>query len=409
MQNNTKGGTITLRVMCAILFLLFVVFYVYLFQCDLLAMMQYAWSGGLKHYERNIGTIVITLVLLIITTTTSTITRLPIRCYALNYYPALLSLSLLTTTQIDGSTVSISKTWLVVTIILFILYVAWVHKLSKYKVFMQPLRAYSLFSHPWWTNLSLLFIGFSMVYIIGNTDRTLHTRLAVERLCSQKNYNEALQVGIPQYDNDSSLVMLRALALANQIKEDSTCQLGEKLFQYEITPTSRALFPQTDKSCGFLMENGLTLWKTLGFVPYDLKEEPATILKREIQREENRLTLYNDTTLAQEERDLYKRTLCTPVCHDYLLCSYLIDKKLKEFIKELPRFYTINDKMPQHYREACILYENLYGGKLYKDTPVEADYNDFLSVMRNNRNETIRYAALRDSYFGTYWYYYFTH
>lgn len=409
MHNDIKGSTITLKVVCAILFLLFVLLYVYSFQCDLLAMMQYAWSGGLKHYERNVGTIVITLVLLIITMTTSTITRLPIRCYALNYYPALLSLCLLTATKLEGSNVYISKIWIAVIILLFILYVVWAQKISKYKVFMQPLRANSLFSHPWWTNLSLLFIGFSIVCTIGNTNRTLHTRLAVERLCSQKNYEEALQKGFPQYDNDSSLVMLRAVALANQTKEDSTCLLGEKLFQYELTPTSRALFPQTNKSCIFLMEDGMTLWRTLGFVPYDFNEEPTKILHRQIMREKNRQAMLNDTTLTEEEREHYKKPLCKSVCHDYLLCAYLLDKDLKKFIKELPLYYTLSDKMPQHYREACILYKNLYGAQLYKDASIEADYNDFLTVMRNNRNKNIQRAMLKDSYFGTYWYYYHTH
>ena len=54
MQEKRKGGTVTLQVTCAVLFILFVVSYVFLFQCDVLAMSQYAWSDGQKHYERII-------------------------------------------------------------------------------------------------------------------------------------------------------------------------------------------------------------------------------------------------------------------------------------------------------------------------------------------------------------------
>ena len=412
MQDKTKGSTITLRLVCAILFIIFVVCYVYSFQCDLLAMMQFVWSDGLKHFERNIGTVVITVVSVVIVMITNAFTRLPITCYALNYYPALFFLGLLTATKVEGRYVYTSVMWMVLLCIMLALYVFFMIKLSSLKDCSSG--NVKLFSNQWWTNLSLLFIGFCIVYSMGNTDRDLHTRLAVERNCLYGDYAQALQTGFPQYDKDSSLVMLRALALANMSTEgnngaEGNNQLGEKLFLYEITGGSASLFPHADGSCSFMLSSGYGLWRTIGFVPYDREEKPATMLNRQIIRGKDRKVLLNDSTLTEEERENYKKPLCKPASVDYLLCAYLLDKDLQNFIKELPTYYKLNDSLPQHYREACALYGNLSGTHLYKDSSVEADLTDFLTVMRQNRDKGGLKAVLKDSYFGTYWYYYYTH
>ena len=78
----------------------------------------------------------------------------------------------------------------------------------------------------------------------------------------------------------------------------------------------------------------------------------------------------------------------------------------------LPRYYSITDDLPRHYREACQLYHRL--NRL--DLPVDkreiaaeiADYDDFYAILKANPDPVKRNAALRDSYFGTYWYYYFS-
>ena len=65
----------------------------------------------------------------------------------------------------------------------------------------------------------------------------------------QGEFAKALETGYAQYDNDSSLTMLRAMALAKTLGTDSTSMIGENLFKYEITGNSRSLFPQTDRQC----------------------------------------------------------------------------------------------------------------------------------------------------------------
>lgn len=408
MQEKRKGGTVTLQVTCAVLFILFVVSYVFLFQCDVLAMSQYAWSDGQKHYERIIGTVVITVVLVVIAAIVRVLSRNTSYLYALNYYPSLLLLGLLTSAEIsEGRVLTPCKTIIWVAF-LFVIYVCCVCKLGSIK-HNSTVDSYKNIFRPWWINLLLLFGAFFLVNTIGNTNRTLHTRLCVERLCKENSYSQALSVGIPQHDEDSSLVMLRAMALANTYNKDSVIQLGEKLFSYNIKGGKYSLFPQRDKSCAFLLGDGYNLWLTLGFVPYDQSEDPVKILKRQIKREKERVALYNDTTLTSEDREKYKKPKCNKRCVDYLLCAYLLDKNLAEFIKLLPQYYVLDEQMPKHYREACVLYANLMGKPVYKDASVEADYNDYLSLVRTNKDKSRRLSEIRDNYFGTYWYYYYTH
>ncbi len=408
MSNNSKDGSVTLKVVCAIIFIAFVVSYVYFYQCDVLAMMQYAWSDGQKHYDRNVGAVVLSAVLVVITAVTVALSRMPGRYYALNFYPALLVLGGLTAVhREEGGLVSVSWGWFILFLVLLVGSFVLIRVVSNLKAYSQPLRSVGVFSHLWWKNFMYLLLPMVVTCMIGNSDRTLHTRLAVERLCMQGEFAKALETGYAQYDNDSSLTMLRAMALAKTLGTDSTSMIGENLFKYEITGNSRSLFPQTDKSCAFMLGNAYNLWQTIGFVPYDQKETPVTILKRQIERENLRQTMYKDTLLDKEFRDSISKPLCKPVAKDYLLCAYLLDKDLRSFVKLLGKCYVVNEKMPQHYREACVLYGKLTGTMMYSDPAVEADYADFLSVMRANRNPVLRKSALRDSYFGTYWYYYY--
>lgn len=379
MLNRTNDSTAAVKAVCAIIFMVFIVTYVYSFQCDLLAMTQYVWAEGQTHYERVIGTVTITLILSILTLVIRIFVRLPQRAFSLVFFPAFLLLGLLTAVNVNGACVTTSQSWLIAFPLMVIAYIIVVGQLCSFQPFMTPLRSTSFLSHPWWTNILLMVMMMMMTYSMGNTDRTLHTRLKVERYCQMRDWDKALEVGFPQYDNDSSLTMLRALALAN------TGQLGEKLFTYNVTGGSKALMPQPDKSVTFLLGTDKVLWRTTGVVPYDRTEGIVDYLKREI-----------------------RRGTVTPVAGDYLLCAYLLDRDLQSFVKALPLFYNVGDSMPAHYREAYLLYCERYK---QRDTLIaqsmRADYADFLDVMRTNRAPVVRDAAIRDAYFGTYWYYYY--
>lgn len=381
--NKTKDSTTTLKVVCAMLFIAFVYSYVNSFQPNLLEMTQYAWADGKTHYDHTVGTIVIILTMMVVSFVTAVLTSLPQRVSALVYFPAMLFMGLFTSVELRGNGVTVSDASLLFTVIALVIYVFVVRATNRYKAFLIPLRSTTFLSQPWWTNILVMVLMACMTYAMGNTDRTLHTRLNAEHYATARQWEKVKNVGIPQYDNDSSLTMIRALALAN------TNEMGERLFTYELTGGSKALFPKSDHSVCFLLSKGYRLWQTIGVVPRNCDEPIVRILKREIRRGTVKKAAY-----------------------DYLLCAYLLDRDLSNFARELPLYYTVNDSLPQHYGEALVLYNMLAKRDEtlkhveYVDAPKEADFADFMDVRRKYRGNR-RASALRDAYFGTYWYYYY--
>ena len=61
-----NSSTLSIRLMCAIVFCLFSFCFLYLFQSDILAAAQHALSNGLTSYKPLTGAIIITLVLQIL-------------------------------------------------------------------------------------------------------------------------------------------------------------------------------------------------------------------------------------------------------------------------------------------------------------------------------------------------------
>lgn len=380
MANRSKDSTTAVKVVCAIIFIVFVVTYVYSFQGDLLAMTQHVWAKGQTHYHRGIGVSVIALVLSLLSLVVGFFVRLPQRVFSLIFFPAFVLLGLLTAVHVEGNSVHTSLYWLVAVPFMFLAYCFVIGQIERYRDFLTRLRGTGFLSHSWWVNILLLVGMMTMTYSMGNTDRTLHTRLKVERYCRQKQWDKALATGFPQYDNDSSLTMLRALALAN------VGQLGDKLFTYDVTGGSRALTPQPDHSVTFLLGSDKVLWRTIGIVPRDKGEAFGVFLKRELRR----------------------GTVNVNVARDYLLCSYLMDRNLKDFVAALPLYYNNADSMPVHYAEAYALYcDRFKTPDTLTTQAMKADYADFLAVMRTYKKPVLRDAAIRDAYFGTYWYYYF--
>ncbi len=380
MANRPNDSTTAVKVVCAIIFIVFVVTYVYSFQGDLLAMTQHVWAKGQTHYHRGIGVSVIALVLSLLSLGVAFFVRLPQRVFSLVFFPAFVLLGLLTAVHVDGNSVHTSLHWLVAVPMMFLAYLFVIGQIGRYRDFLTRLRGTGFLSHSWWVNILLLVGMMSLTYSMGNTDRTLHTRLKVERYCQQRQWDEALAVGFPQYDNDSSLTMLRALALAN------VGQLGDKLFTYDVTGGSLALTPQPNHSVTFLLGSDKVLWRTIGIVPRDKGEAFALFLKRELRR----------------------GTVNVNVARDYLLCSYLMDRNLKDFVAALPSYYNNADSMPVHYAEAYALYcDRFKTPDTLTTQAMKADYADFLAVLRTYKKPVLRDAAIRDAYFGTYWYYYF--
>ena len=97
-----------------------------------------------------------------------------------------------------------------------------------------------------------------------------------------------------------------------------------------------------------------------------------------------------------------------PAAVDYLLCGYLLDKKLDDFARQIGSYYAINDSLPRHYREALVLYTHLRSRPyiVYHDPILDVDFEDFrkLEALYPDFNE--RKNNVMDHYANSYWYFY---
>ena len=105
MAKSNQSSTTTIRVVCAIMFLIFVFLYVYSYLSDMLALAQHVWSGGETHYNSLIGAVLITVVLYLIHVGVTAVVKLPHRAFSLSFAPSLILLGVLSsaTLQPDNS------------------------------------------------------------------------------------------------------------------------------------------------------------------------------------------------------------------------------------------------------------------------------------------------------------------
>ena len=386
MRNRRNSSNMALNVVCTVLFVIITFIYFYSFQGDILGMTQYAWSNHETHYDRLTGCLIFTAIAFIIKSLTDFLLEFPQRLRALVYLPAMMLSGLTTAEKVDNNgSVSISWGIIVFSVIVLTLYPFIVTKFKKLSEFNISERDGSTVLTVWWTNMLVMLLLTVMMYSMGNTDRTLHTRLKVERLCHEGKYDEALAVGVPKYDRDKALTMWRAYALAK------TDGMGERLFNYNISNAQKTLLPKLKGEPHALLNDCYPIWQVLGFVPRKIDERPELYLKREIRRGTARSAV-----------------------KDYLLCTYLINKDLNNFVETLPKYYNKENELPKHYAEALILYKGLsregnFGelDSLKIDDGIKVDYNDFLAMMRAKKPMLKKQADIRDNYFGTYWYFYF--
>lgn len=93
---------------------------------------------------------------------------------------------------------------------------------------------------------------------------------------------------------------------------------------------------------------------------------------------------------------------------DYVLSGYLIDRDLDGFANALPRYYEINDSLPQHYREALTLYTHLRANPVlvYHNDVMDTDYEDLQELEKTFASDEERKNAVRPQYSSTYWWYF---
>ena len=374
---DKDSSTITIRVMCAIVFVLFAWGWLYDFQADALAMTQHVLSGGLTHYNRILGAVIIMVVLMILQITINKTVKLHKRFHALTYGPSLLMLAILTgiSLTIDKEE-SISRTlWLVI-----ILAVIWVVLIFFARMYDNIEKEFSfpLLSRSMWVNLMIMVVMIACVAWVGNTNIVFQYRMKMEGDLMRGDYQKALKVGKKSLESDADLLMLRMYALAR-------CnELGEHLFEYPITGNSSDILPTNGKSKMLLCPTD-SLYRFMGARPAE-KMEPERYLAM-LQRRDS----VNNKAIA-----------------DYLLCGYLIDKQLDRFAQAVSDYYTLDAQLPKHYREALTLYMHSRSNpSVHFKVPVtEEDYSNYQELKQQYQDPLERKTRVSEEYRGTYWYFF---
>ncbi|MBQ9668867.1 MAG: hypothetical protein IJV45_09045 [Prevotella sp.] len=324
---HKKNGTITVRVMCAIVFMVFTFLWLYDFQADVLAIAQHVLSGGQTHYDRTIGAVIITLVLQLLQLGVYSVTRLARRTHALTYLPSMLLLTVLSDIPptIDQHFSFGAWTWIVPLVLLVWAVIVWLarHVLPFENDDKQPT---GLFSRRMWLNLLQMVVMMLVVALVGNSNSVFHFSAHAESSLLRGDDLEALRVGERSLETDENLTMLRIYALGRR------GELGDRLFDYPIVGTSADMLPLKGSHARLRLLPVDSIWKSFGARP--------------VYRVEARQFLHA----------LSVDSVAHPMYADYILCGQLIDRDLNAFAKTLPQYYPDSLPIPRYYREALELH-----------------------------------------------------
>ena len=374
----TKHSTRPYRVVCALLFLVFTFCYLYCYQDNLLAMGQHVLSNGQTHYDRLVGTVIITFVLWLMQICLYMLTRVKGGFHILTYVPSIVCLTALTSIDSDiVHGVTLGWWWLTapLLIVVNVILLFYVRQLQAY----EPQD----FSHGFlgrraWINYSGLLVLLVFVMLCSNHRQVLHARLEIEQCIEAGDYQKAVKVDAHSLHTDSTLTSLRVYSLS------LAGLLPDKLFEYSLVGSSSVMLPDNPNVC-YLICGKAPFYQRLGGM-FRQKMSAMHYL-----------------------RFVHQHHLATSVAHDYLLCAYLLDGDLEAFVHAIGKYYNLKQPLPKHYREALVLYAHLRSNPyiVYHNSVMEADFADFQSLIKQYSNLNERLSALRDTYGNTYWVYYY--
>jgi hypothetical protein len=375
-NNYHNSSTFASRVVCAIVFSLFTFFFLYFFQADVLTAAQHILSGGVTHYSRLLGAILITFVLQLLQIAIFSFTHLLKRTHALTYFPSCLILAFITDISPNIVTHFSVGAWIWIIPLMLVVFVGSIKLALELQPYEPENSSNGLFSRNMWINLLILNSFFLFVGLASNGNDIFHYRMRIENLLNKGEFDKAVCVGVKSDKSDASLTMLRIYALSR------VGQLGDKLFTYPVKGGAYALIPSDSSVVLFYPSD--SIFHYLGGKTRK-KYRPMQYMQ-----------------LLQNRHKLTRPAI------DYLLCGYLLDKKLDAFVRELRKYYKIDEKLPLHYREALTLYTHLRTNPLlvYHNSVMDTDYQDMVDLQSQYSNPVLRRSAVLDSYGNTYWSYY---
>ena len=376
---HKKNSTITTQVMCAIVFWLFSLAWLYWIQADLLTVAQFIYSDGQTHYNQTVGALLLTLVLQLVQQIVARFVKLNKRTHSLTYLPSMLILAWIGDFSVGNGTNYTSGIWPWLAPFILLLWGGVVYIARQALPFDSPKEQTGVFSRCVWINMFTMTCMMLIVALVSNTNAVFHFRSHVEVSILEGDFDEALRTGAKSHETDESLTMLRAFALSKH------GLLPDRLFEYPVAGRGDDLLPFFGSKSRTLLIPVDSFYAHLGARPIAIKS----------------MTRYFEL--------LEKDSLAKPSVADYQLCALLIDKKLDAFAHLLPRYYSIEQPLPKHYREAATMYVHLRAHPkfVYHNEVLEEDWRNFQELERGYPDKRERKGKVAEHYSNSYWYYYF--
>lgn len=341
--------------MCAIVFLSFTFIFLYSYQSQTLLYTQHTLSGGKTHYDILIGGIIITSLVILLQSLTSRWLKLGNHSYALTYAPSAFMLILLTDVRINSYDSSIQNGlfiyWLPLALFALFMLIKlakqWIPKEQKHERFLSS--SYLL------SNLLIMLLLIAFTCFTSNNDNIFKSRIKAEQALIVDNNDDIIKVTTKANIADSTLTLYRAIAL------DNNNTIADSMFHCPVIGNRASLY--------YPYENNHRLILPMG----KLREHKPS--------------------------------------KDYRLCSLLLECQLDAFAHELTKYYTINDSLPTHYKEALVLYQHQRSTPItnYHDEIMEINYDSIQIINHKYKSENERNYHIHKTYNKTYWQYYFLH
>lgn len=368
---------LAIKATLAIVFVSFVFCYIHYMQCDMLALSQQILSNGHTHYNRTIGTIIITLAAISIQIAVSKVAHTGSHTFALTYLPSALLLCMLTDLIPNYSKVKL----IIYIVMLAIIVVLLMSNIGTHKRFTTHHSMLNVFI----SNISIMTMIIIGIGLCGNCNALMHNELRAERYLAEGKFEKAATVTEKSATTSRMLVILRAYALSR------TGQLNEKFFAIKIPRNLTTLLPLKSDSAKMIFKPE-NIFNWLGTMPNSASTPEQ----------------YLDIISAQPE--LVKSH---PQILDYKIATYMLTRQIDKLAATIKAVCdsdsTSNILKQRHCREAVMLYQHLRTKPLItiEDETYEANYNDFTNIMRTVANKTERRSKLWSQYGDTYWYYYY--
>ena len=312
--------------LCACVFALFCFTFVAVYQAPLIEALYDKVATGKLEFNEYVVAAIVTTLLVFLTLWMNRLARFQREWSAFAYLPACLLLAFMTdidrSIYLGGSDI---MPWVYIFASGLLVYALFAFLLQR--VLFAKIKNLQMESNRiLWRNLLLFVLLFCLTGWLSNSEEGFKREASAYSRYKRGDVNGALNVAKRSLEATQGLTSARAFYLAEAGK------MGERLFTYPQYYGAEGLLPSMQKDSPLSPDS---VYARLG-LQRGVNEAAVDYLRR-----------------VAESDTFHSKSVA-----DYYLCALLLDKRLTDFVEELPRFYDIHngEELPVHYKEALIYY-----------------------------------------------------